>query len=151
DKVAFMLTFILPVIFFSIFAVIFGAMDRETRDTRIKIVVADRDQSDVSRRFIRTLHKQDALDVTETADEGSARKQIHDGQFAVGAIILKGFAERFGDFSSDVESIELVYDASNPIAHNAVAGLLQAAAFTSAPDILIEKGFASMETLGVGL
>src|SRR5262245_44224667 len=90
DRVAFMLTFILPVIFFSIFAVIFGATDREARDTKIKVIASDRDQTEVSRRFIQTMRKQDSLDVTEASDEAMARKQVHDGKFPVAVVILEG-------------------------------------------------------------
>src|SRR5262249_46423020 len=38
-----------------------------------------------------------------------------------------------------------------PVAQNAVAGLLQAAAMMSAPDTLITKGFSNLERLGAGL
>src|SRR6516164_2549792 len=47
DRAAFGLTFVLPIIFFSIFAMIFGRMDREARDNTIKVAVADRDQSEM--------------------------------------------------------------------------------------------------------
>src|SRR5207244_2583548 len=52
---------------------------------------------------------------------------------------------------SSKETVELVDDAATPNAHNAVAGLLQAAAMRSAPDLLIERGFQDFETLGAGL
>ena len=57
DRVAFVMTFILPPIFFSIFAVIFGAMDNGSRNTTIKVVVSDDDGTDVSRRLISALQK----------------------------------------------------------------------------------------------
>ncbi len=151
DKVAFMMTFVLPVIFFSIFAMIFGATDTGARDNKIKVIVADREQTEVSRRFIATLKKQKVLDVAAATDESAARKQVHDGKFPVAVVILQGFSGEFGNFGSTRESVELLYDAANPIAQNAVGGLLQAAAMMAAPDILIEKGFSSMESLGAGL
>jgi ABC-2 type transport system permease protein len=151
DKVAFMMTFILPVIFFSIFAVIFGATDRGARDNKINVVVTDQEQTDISRQFITALGKQSALTIAMAPDDVSARKQVHDGKFPVAVVILKGFSEEFGNFQSTKESVEVVYDAANPIAQNAVGGLLQAAAMMSAPDILIERGFASMESFGGGM
>ena len=66
-------------------------------------------------------------------------------------IVLKGFSESFGDFAGDRETVELVYDAANPIAQNAVSGLLQAAAMMSAPDTMIARGFSNLERLGAGL
>ena len=56
DKAAFTLTFVLPVVFFSIFAMIFGRMDRDARDNRIKVTVSDRDQTGMSRGFIAAMH-----------------------------------------------------------------------------------------------
>ena len=54
DKVAFIMTFLLPVIFFSIFAMIFGATDQGAKETKIKIVVAD--QLNPSPLVLRTLN-----------------------------------------------------------------------------------------------
>jgi ABC-2 type transport system permease protein len=151
DRVAFGMTFVLPVIFFSIFAMIFGATDTSTKDNKMKVVVADRDQTDISRRFIAAIQKQGALDVSTAPDEESAKKQVHDGKFAVAVIVLKGFAASFGNFAADQDAVDLVYDAANPIAQNAVGGLLQAAAMSTAPDLLITRGFSSLESLGAGM
>jgi linearmycin/streptolysin S transport system permease protein len=151
DKVAFSMTFVLPVVFFSIFAMIFGASNRSVRENQIHVVVVDNDQTEISHRFVETIRKQKVLNVANASDESLARQQVHDGKFPVAVVVLKGFSETFGDFRSPSESIELVYDAANPLAENAVGGLLQAAAMMSAPDILIEKGFSSMEPLGAGL
>ncbi len=151
DRVAFMMTFILPVVFFSVFALIFGATDQGARNNKIRVAVTDRDNSEVSNRFVQTLRNQKMLDVTSVPDEGVARNQVHEGKFPVAIVVLKGFADQFGDFVSNRESVELFYDASNPMAQNAVAGLIQAAAMISAPDILMEKGFASLEQFGGGM
>ena len=151
DRVAFMMMFILPVIFFSIFAMIFGATDSGARDSKIKIVVADREGSEISKRFVATLKKQSSLEVVEAPGEAEARKLVHDGEFPCAVILLEGFTNEFGDFRSTKESVELVYDAANPIARNAVGGLLQATAMMAAPDRMIEKGFAQMAVLGAGM
>jgi len=134
DRAAFVMTFVMPVVFFSIFAVIFGAGNRGTRENKIKVVVADLDHTDNSSRFIATLKKQKALDLSDAPDDASARKQVHDGSYPAAVIVLKGFSEAFGDFANAREPVELVYDAANPIAQNAVYGLLQAAAMMSSQD-----------------
>jgi linearmycin/streptolysin S transport system permease protein len=151
DKAAFVMTFVMPVVFFSIFALIFGAGNRGTKENKIKVVVTDLDHSEISARFIATLKKQKALDVSAAPDDATARKQVHDGSFPVAVIVLKNFSATFGNFVSDQETVEMVYDAANPIAQNAVSGLLQAAAMMSAPDTMIVKGFSNLEGLGAGL
>src|SRR5262245_7942076 len=151
DKAAFVMTFVMPVVFFSIFAVIFGAGNRGPKENTIKVVVADLDHTDISGRFIATLKKQKALDLSTAPDDTTARKQVHDGSYPVAVIVLKGFSETFGDFANDRETVELVYDAANPIAQNAVSGLLQAAAMMSAPDTMIARGFSNLASLGAGL
>ena len=120
DKVALRLTFVLPIVFFSIFAMIFGASDRTTRDTRFKVVVADLDHTDLSGRFIASLQKQKALEISAGSDRESVHKQVHDGKFPVAVVIQSGFSATRG--------VEVIYDASNRIAQNAVSGLLQASA-----------------------
>jgi ABC-2 type transport system permease protein len=132
DRAAFMLTFILPIVFFSIFAMIFGRMDRDVRDNRIKIAVADRDQSEMSRKFVSTIERDKQLDVTRATDESRARKDVHDGKFAAAVIVLEGCGVNFGNPFADRDCVELVYDAANPLAENALAGLLQRAAVVSA-------------------
>src|SRR5262245_34820037 len=151
DKAAFVMTFVMPVVFFSIFALIFGAGNRVTKENRIKVVVTDLDHTEISARFVATLKKQKALEVSAAPDDATARKQVHDGLFPVAVMILNGFSEAFGNFASDQETVELVYDAANPIAQNAVSGLLQAAAMMSAPDTMIARGFSNLESLGAGL
>ena len=131
DKAAFALTFVLPIVFFSIFAMIFGGMDRNVRDNRIKITVSDRDQTAMSRRFAASLQQEKQLDITPATDETQARKDVHDGKFAAAIIVLEGFGSTIGNSAQDRESVEVVYDAANPLAQNAVAGLVQGAAMMS--------------------
>lgn len=128
DRVAVGLTFVLPVIFFSIFAMIFGGSDRRTRDDKLKVVVTDLDGTDLSGRFVASLQKQNALEVSIAPDRESARKQVHDGKFPVAIVVQKGFAMTFRDFGSQTKTVELIYDNSNPIAKNSVGGLVEAAA-----------------------
>ena len=131
DRAAFGLTFVLPIIFFSIFAMIFGQMDRSTRDNTIKITVADRDQSERSGRLIDALKNEKPLEVSVAADELSARKDVHDGKFAAAIVILEGCGSAMGNPLSDRDCAELVYDAANPLAQNALSGFIQRAAVMS--------------------
>jgi ABC-2 type transport system permease protein len=132
DKAAFILTFVLPIIFFSIFAMIFSRMDGNARDNTIKIAVADRDQSEMSGKFIDSLQKQKPLEITLAADEASARKAVHDGKFSAAIVILEGCGAAMGNPFLDRDCTELVYDAANPLARDAMSGFIQRAAVMSA-------------------
>jgi ABC-2 type transport system permease protein len=67
DRVAQMLTFLLPMVFFSIFASVFGGQGDATT-ARIRIAVVDEDQSDVSARLVEGLRHEQSLRTQTTAD-----------------------------------------------------------------------------------
>ena len=60
DRVAQALTFILPIVFFSIFATVFGGQGDATT-ARIRIAVVDEDHSEFSREADRGLRKEKSL------------------------------------------------------------------------------------------
>lgn len=170
DRVALGLTFVLPIVFFSIFAYIFGSVAKSSGGgggsgggpTAMEVAVADEDASDISRRFVKAIDDQEALNVVaappakdgvpaQPFDRDSARKAVRGGEYPVAIIIPAGFHKNFGNFGGDRAEVELIYDEANPIAQHTVAGLLQAASFTAAPDILMEKGFGQLEQFGGAL
>ena len=162
DRVALGLTFVLPVIFFSIFAVIFGSMSGggSGGPGSIRVIVVDEDDTEVSRRFVVALGEQDALSVftapraTEENPEPpaytreTAQRRVRGGNEPVAVIIPEGFSENFGNFAGEQAEVELIYDAANPIALATTGGLIQAASMMSAPDILMEKGLEQLELAG---
>lgn len=168
DRVALGLIFILPIAFFSIFALIFGGMSIGGGDGGIsgtRVIIIDLDDSEVSRRFAEEIGRLDAVDpitlrrVTdedgssreEPFDEVAARSTIIAGDAAAAIIIPDQFGESFGTFGDDAESIRILYDAANPIAQMALPGLMQAAAMQAAPDVLMQRGLDALGTFGGGL
>ncbi len=166
DRLALALTFVLPIVFFSIFAMIFGGMGGSSAgaDTDgksgggMEIVVVDEDGSEVSERFVQAIDDQDALAVVssyvdeEGAEQAYSRKEAHrsvrKGNFSAAVIIPPEFGASFGSFAEEQVEVEVIYDAANPMALPTVSGLLQAAGFMAAPDILVEKGLGQMEQAG---
>ncbi len=162
DYIALGLTFIMPIVFFSIFAFIFGSMSgggSSTTDS-IRVIVVDEDRSDISRRYVQAIDDQDALKVfaapaasdddpaPEPYSRDLARQRVRAGNYPVAIILPEGFGDSFGSFGEQGDPVELIYDAANPIALNTVGGLLQAAAMTAAPDILMESGLEQLELAG---
>jgi len=155
DRVAQAMTFLLPILFFSIFATVFGNPG-STTTPRIRIAVVDEDQSDLSRRIVDGLDKETALRVRKTVDpegKGSlldregARALVKSGDVPVAVVLPKGLgasAVAFGQ-STNAARVQLFVDVSDRIAPPMVSGLLQKVAMTSAPDILMKSGIAQFE------
>ena len=119
DYVALGLTFILPIIFFSIFAMIFGSMSSGpgSGPSALRVIVVDEDGSEVSERFVGGIAGQDALTVIRAPrateenpepapyDREAARLRVRTGRNPVAIIIPAGFGETFGSFIVGVDSV----------------------------------------------
>ncbi len=164
DRGALVLTFILPIIFFSIFAIIFSGMGSSgpSQSRPLKVLVVDADQSPVSVRLVDALRAQEGLRISTAMQDDSgaeitdisrdeAKQAVRAGTFEAAVVIPDGFEDHFGDFSRAGATVELFYNPANPVAEFAVTGMLQASAFTAAPDILFERGMDSLEEFGGAL
>jgi ABC-2 type transport system permease protein len=148
DYVALALTFVLPIAFFSIFALIFGNMGGGGAISDVDVVVVDEDGSEISRRFVEAIEDDPALDVRPPAagepaapyGRQQAQELVRDGDVRVAIIIPPGFGETFFTFTGDTSVVLLADTVADPVAHQVVAGLLQRAAMTAAPDLLAERG-----------
>src|SRR5207253_2859733 len=65
DRVALSLKFLLPIVFFSIFATVFGSQG-DAQTGRINIAVVDEDHSEFSRRLVAGLRNEKGLRVRTT-------------------------------------------------------------------------------------
>jgi ABC-2 type transport system permease protein len=152
DRVAQTLTFVLPIVFFSIFASVFGGRAGDSTP-RVSVAVVDEDQSEFSRRVVEALRQESALRVRATApdapalDRPGAERLVRNGDVPVAIVIHKGvgagFEER-GFAGSDV-SIVLLADPSDPVAPQLVQGLLQKVTMTAAPDLMMQGGMKQFE------
>jgi ABC-2 type transport system permease protein len=112
DRVAQAMTFALPILFFSIFATVFGNQGNNNTTSRIRIAVVDEDNSDFSRRTVEGLQKETALRVRTTVgadgtgarlDRSAARAFVKNGDVPVAVILPKGLgssAAAFGPSSN---------------------------------------------------
>jgi len=152
DRASLALSFILPIAFFSIFAVIFGGQHDST--PKIKVIVVDEDQSQASRDLVRGLQRESSLVVsTRPSSKGKAAQlpeytaataeaAVKAGDVPVALIIPSGFGKNpiaFGPGTGGA-AIQLLNDSSDMIAPQMVAGLLQKAAMTAMPATMAEQG-----------
>ncbi len=164
DRAAFVLAFVLPVAFFSIFAAIFAGSAGRAATRRIRVAVVDEDQSETSQRFVAALKVESGLDArTAQEAEGSAsalpydaataEQAVRKGEIPVALVIPKGFGAHplaFGP-SADRARLAILADSSDPVAPQVLAGLLQKVAMTSMPSALARSGIAELEKWSGGL
>ena len=155
DRVAQALTFLLPIVFFSIFATVFGGQ-ADVSTARIRIAVVDEDHSEVSARLIQGLKNEKSLRARTTADDSAtgatldraaAERLVRAGDVPVAVVIPQGMGEAFtkNGFAGGGPAIQLLSDVSDRIAPQMVLGLLQKVAMTAAPDLLMQGGLRQFE------
>jgi len=152
DRASLALSFVLPIAFFTIFAMIFGSQ----HDTvpRIRVIVVDEDQSSASRQLVKGLGQEGSLIVVTRAPSktkgvelpeytaATAEAAVKSGDVSVAVVVPKGWGENPISFGpkENGPTIQLLNDASDTIAPQMVGGLLQKAAMTSMPSVMAEKG-----------
>ena len=160
DRVALFLTFILPVVFFSIFATIFGQSGGgSSNDLRaLDVRVLDLDRTGLSKALTQSLAEQDALEISQAlGEQGAALSRdellalVRTGKADAAIVLPAGFEQNYGGFGGTASEVELIYDASNPMAQHTISGLLQASAMTASPTTLIGRGRDFMDGIGGGL
>jgi ABC-2 type transport system permease protein len=164
DSAAFALSFVLPIAFFSIFAVIFGG--RHDTMPKVSVLLVDEDQSRASRQLVRALQQDGSLAVStgpasdkKTAapnpeyTAATAEDAVKAGVAPVALIIPHGFGQNPISFDggNSNTAIQLLNDSSDMIAPQMVAGILQKAAMTAMPDVMAEQGMKYTEKYIGGL
>ena len=162
DRGALALSFVLPIVFFTIFAVIFGG--RHDTTPRITVLLVDEDHSTASQRLAKGLDNEGSLHVllrpapkkgveqpeyTATTAEAAVRA----GDAPVAIVIPHGFGLSPIAFGGDRDraAIQLLKDSSDMVASQVIAGLLQKVAMTAMPDVMAEQGTQMIERYSGGL
>ncbi len=138
DTAALALTFVLPVMFFSIFAGVFGGLSDDS-PPQLSLGVVDLDQTPLSQRFANALDQLDLLSVTVFEDRETALRAVRQGEYGVALVLQSGFAQQYGTFDPQQSQTELLYDAANPALRYSVRGILQGMALGVAPDVLLQR------------
>jgi ABC-2 type transport system permease protein len=157
DRGSMVLSFVVPIAFFSIFAVIFGGQHDTT--PKIKLIVVDQDQSQASHQLVNGLQSDGSLIVitkpAPTANQAqpadytaaTAEGAVKAGDVSVALIVPQGWGANPISFRGDsgAPAIQLLSDQSDAIAPQMVGGLLQKAAMTSMPVTMAEQGMKYTE------
>jgi ABC-2 type transport system permease protein len=157
DRVAQAMSFVLPIAFFSIFALVFGSQGRAA-SRPLRVALVDEDASDASRGFVSVLGKEAALRLVTAArrrqapagaesvplDRARAEALVRDGDVPVALVLPVGFGKALGSFESPARAL-LLADPADPIAGPLLQGLLQKTAATSQPRALARRGLEMFE------
>jgi len=141
DRVAQMMVYLLPIVFFTIFASVFGRQSMSNM-SRIRVAVVDEDRSDVSRRLIEALAADDGLRVRDSMevaggavrgpgaplDREHALGLVKAGEVPVALVIPAGWGATFPNLSGGGMKADVLADPSDPVARHLVIGLVQRAA-----------------------
>lgn len=128
DRVALVLTFVLPLVFYSVFAMVFAPMDRAT-PRPVKTTVLVDPGAPFASRLADRLAAEPGLEVTrEDPDRREAALEaLRKGRVAVVLSLPAGLGPSFAGAAKDGQA-ELYVDRANPLTERLVRGLLQAGA-----------------------
>jgi ABC-2 type transport system permease protein len=153
DRGALVLSFVLPLAFFSIFAVIFGGQRDST--PKVHVILVDEDKSAASQQLVKGLENELSLvAMTRPAAKSknappppdytaaTAEAAVKAGDAPVALIIPVGFGQHPIAFGPDTgaSALQLLNDKSDTIAPQIVMGLLQKAAMTYMAAVMAEQG-----------
>jgi ABC-2 type transport system permease protein len=161
DRVVWLLTFVVPVAFFSVFALIFSGQGRGSTPT-VRVAVADEDGSEFSKKLVTALEKEKSLRVTTRReprqDDGDrsgapltrkdAEALVRDGTVSAAVVLPAGLGESFPVFTGDRPTVEVLADTSDPVAPQMLTGMLQGLVMKAAPDAMMKGGLSQFSKWG---
>lgn len=158
DRVVQALTFVLPILFFSIFALVFG--NQRSATSRIAVALVDEDRSAFSTKLGAALRAEGGLRVRETREadgqgpplnRAAAEQLVKTGALPVAVVLPAGLGagrQMWGPASATTPKVAVLADVSDPVAPQVVLGLLQKVSFTAAPELAATEGLALFEKYG---
>ncbi len=141
DRAAQVMSFVLPIVFFSIFAVIFGGRGGISSTPGVRVAVVDESHTDRSRALVKALAADSSLRVStvwraQGAAKGAATASItreratqlvRDGDFTVALVLPAGIDTSLSRFDGKGVKVLVLHDPGDPVASKVAAGLLQRA------------------------
>lgn len=153
DRGAFLMSFVLPIGFFTIFGFVFGSM-RGSSMPRVTVLVVDQDHSAASSALVRGLLREPSLaammhpaatkenpaPVDYTA--ATAEAAVRSGDAPAALIIPPGFGANPVSFGPTTQrpTFQILHDSADPVAAQVVAGMLQKTVMTALPATMASVG-----------
>ncbi len=161
DRAAMILSFVLPVAFFSVFAGVFSGGGRDAT-RKIQVAIVDEDGSSTSRRLLAALAAEQGLAVLRAPEEkpgapeytrATAEAAVRAGDLPVALIVPKGFGATPLSFGGGAKgpTLEILSDSADPVAPQVLGGLVQKVAMTAMPGAMARSGVAEVDQWSGGL
>jgi ABC-2 type transport system permease protein len=129
DRVAMLLTFALPIVFFSIFAAVFSDLDTQHLES-VEAALVLEDPSPEAERFAILLAQESTLVihpvdiVPNSAARQAAADQVRNREVDVGIVIPPDFASWATGAEAEPRAIQVLTDSANPLVGELAAGIL---------------------------
>jgi len=157
DRAVQVLVFVVPVVFFSIFAMIFG-QQQDVATRSVSVLVVDESRTEASARVVAALAEDPSLRVHTTwrrgpadttqvvLDRARAEALVREGACSVAMVLPAGIDTSLSRFDGRGEAVLLLTDPSDPVAPRMAAGLLQRAVLNAGRAEAAEFGGAPAAT-----
>jgi ABC-2 type transport system permease protein len=130
-----LLTFVVPIAFFTIFAFIFDEQIGLGKSPRVNLAVVDEDETDLSREFVSALAEWETLRIYAPAEHAEghfvfsstepARELVLAGTLPLAVVIPDGWTTSLTNPGEEAVSLRLLADSSDPVATQVVTALLR--------------------------
>ncbi len=140
-----LLTFIVPMVFFSIFALIFGSRDSSSSTPKIKVAISNEWPTEFSNRAVALLQEQKSLRLTDrsTKSDGHATGSNSVNRDVAEDLVRRGMVSAAVVFSKpnlnkpagDTEGIEVLADSFDQVASQVLTAVVQKAVMTANAEI----------------
>jgi ABC-2 type transport system permease protein len=128
-----LLTFVVPIAFFTIFAFIFDEQIGLGKSPKVNLALVDEDHTELSRRLLAGLAEQETLRVLSSEETGSmafdtrepARDLVLAGGLPLAVVVPAGWTASLSSPDGDPPRIRILADSSDPVATQVVSALVQ--------------------------
>ena len=130
-----LLTFVVPIAFFTIFAFIFDEQIGLGKSPKVNVALVDEDETELSRKLLAALAEQETLRVYSPDGGGEkphvfstvdrARRLVLAGGLPLAVVVPDGWAASFTSPETGAPRIRLLADSSDPVATQVVSALIQ--------------------------
>ena len=130
-----LLTFVVPIAFFTIFAFIFDEQIGLGKSPRVNLALVDEDDTELSREFVSALAEWETLRIYAPVEHAEglfvftstepARELILGGTLPLAVVIPEGWTASLTDPGVEAVTLQLLADSSDPVATQVVTALLR--------------------------
>ncbi|MDG2053227.1 MAG: ABC transporter permease [Phycisphaerales bacterium] len=157
DWISLGLAFVLPIVFFTILALVFGGMTVNTEGNRsVKVMFVDLDDSSQSRAIVNWVKNSNVGIMVippppaTSSDEPPTKeawRAVRTGHVPAAVIIPKDFGKSVSNIKGGTPQLTIYTDEANPITPMIIQGTLQAAMAKALPEIALANGYRIIEKL----